>query len=179
MKMEDTPSRKDLYQKFNRIAGNRVEPDIATLPEERLRHLTAALEELAGSPAERRREIRRAVMCRVTVIDDGAPQNTQAGLQHDRSEHGVSILVRRQIAIGTRIRIQRFNEEVTGTVKQCRRDSAGYLIGVACEAEAIRPPDPPAEEQARGPEEGAHTDSEVQFSAADVSPEAQESAGDS
>lgn len=161
MKMEDIPSREDLCQKCNRIANNRVEPDIATWPEERLRDLTAALEELAASPAERRREVRRAVMCRVTVIDDSMPQNSQPGLQHDRSEHGVSILVRKRIPTGTRIRIHRLNVESTGTVKQCRRDSAGYLIGVDCEADQLRPPGLPAPEQSRGLEEGTPTRPDV------------------
>jgi hypothetical protein len=86
--------------------------------------------------SEKRTELRIPLMARVDVLwvdEDGTPRVAPATLE-DRSHGGVSMRMKDPIGDGSHITIKWGNEQVSGTVTNCRREKAEYVIGVKRDA---------------------------------------------
>jgi hypothetical protein len=71
-------------------------------------------------------------MARVDVLwgdVDGSPRVTPATLE-DKSPSGLSFRMKESIPVGTHLTVKWGNEQVSGTVTNCRRHKADYLLGV-------------------------------------------------
>jgi hypothetical protein len=84
----------------------------------------------------KRTELRIPLMARVDVLwsdEDGTPRVAPATLE-DRSESGASIRLKNPIRVGSHITVKWGSEQASGTVTNCRRVKADYVIGVSREA---------------------------------------------
>jgi hypothetical protein len=66
----------------------------------------------------------------IQVLADGESGRSRRGLQEDESIHGIALSVARSIAVGARVRVHRNDWQRFGTVRNCRQDDNGYVIGV-------------------------------------------------
>jgi len=86
--------------------------------------------------SEKRTELRIPLMARVDVLwsdEDGTPRVAPATLE-DRSDSGASIRLKNPIRVGSHITVKWGSEQASGTVTNCRRVKADYVIGVKREA---------------------------------------------
>ena len=82
--------------------------------------------------SEKRTELRIPLMARVDVLwgdEDGTPRVAPATLE-DRSHGGMSMRMKNAIGVGSHITVKWGNEQVSGTVTNCRREKADYVLGV-------------------------------------------------
>jgi PilZ domain len=81
---------------------------------------------------EKRAEVRIPLMARVDILWEDAertPRITPAILE-DRSQGGLSVRIKTQIPVGTHVTVRWGSQQVSGTVKNCRRNRTGYVMGV-------------------------------------------------
>ncbi len=80
---------------------------------------------------ERRSEHRRLLTRRIEVEVLGEGETSrQSGFQDDESTAGVGVTLRKQIPVGTRVKVRKNDWERTGIVRNSRQDSFGYVIGI-------------------------------------------------
>ncbi len=82
--------------------------------------------------SEKRSELRIPLMARVDVLwgdADGTPRVTPGTLE-DKSPGGMSVRMKERIPAGSHITVKWGSEQVSGTVTNCRRQKADYLLGV-------------------------------------------------
>jgi len=82
--------------------------------------------------SEKRADFRIPLMARVDVLwgdVDGTPRVTPATLE-DRSPGGLSFRMKESIPVGTHLTVKWGSDQVSGTVTNCRRHKADYLLGV-------------------------------------------------
>jgi hypothetical protein len=87
--------------------------------------------------SEKRAELRIPLMARVDALwadEDGTPRVAPATLE-DRSPSGVSVRMKCPIRVGAKITIKRGSEQFSGTVTNCRRHRADYVLGVKRDAD--------------------------------------------
>lgn len=99
--------------------------------------------EMLGMSHERAQP-RRVVLSRIEIHwqDEEGASFTSAAMLEDTSRDGACIRVRQPVATGTKIRAIHQGKEFTGTVRYCRTNGMGYLIGI------LKDPPSPAPEQA-------------------------------
>jgi hypothetical protein len=81
-------------------------------------------------------------MARVDVLwgdVDGTPRVTPATLE-DKSPSGLSFRMKESIPVRTHITVKWGNEQVSGTVTNCRRQKVDYLLGVKREIGVVDEP---------------------------------------
>ena len=81
---------------------------------------------------EKRAELRIPLMARVDVLwadADGTPRVAPATLE-DKSHGGLSMRMKNSILVGSHITAKWGSEQVSGTVTNCRRTKAEYVLGV-------------------------------------------------
>jgi hypothetical protein len=81
---------------------------------------------------EKRTELRIPLMAQVDVLwgdEDGTPR-VAPGTLEDWSQGGVSVRMKNVIRVGSHITIKWGNEQDSGTVANCRRERADYILGV-------------------------------------------------
>jgi hypothetical protein len=79
-------------------------------------------------------------MVRVDVLwgdEDGTPRVAPAKLE-DKSPSGLSVRIKYPIQVGSKITIKWASQQVSGTVTNCRREKADYIIGVKRDADEGR-----------------------------------------
>jgi hypothetical protein len=87
--------------------------------------------------SEKRAEFRIPLMARVDVLwgdDDGAPRVAPATLE-DTSHRGMSVRMKDAIRVGSHVTVKWGSEQDSGTVTNCRREKADYVIGVKRDAD--------------------------------------------
>ena len=90
--------------------------------------------------SEKRAELRIPLMARVDVLwtdEDGTPRIAPATVE-DKSQGGVSVQMKGPIRVGTHITVKWGSEQVSGTITNCRREKAHYVVGVKREADQHR-----------------------------------------
>ena len=71
-------------------------------------------------------------MARVDVLwvdEDGTPRVGPATLE-DTSHHGMSVRMKDAIRVGSHVTVKWGSEQDSGTVTNCRREKANYVIGL-------------------------------------------------
>jgi hypothetical protein len=79
-------------------------------------------------------------MARVDVLwgdEDGTPR-VAPGTLEDWSHGGVSVRMNTAILVGSHVTIKWGSEQVSGTVSNCRREKAEYVLGVLRDADEGR-----------------------------------------
>jgi hypothetical protein len=82
--------------------------------------------------AEKRTDLRIPLMARVDVLwadEDGTPRVSPATLE-DKSHGGISVRLNVAVRVGCHITVRWGNEQVSGTVTNCRRKKTEYTVGV-------------------------------------------------
>jgi hypothetical protein len=82
--------------------------------------------------SEKRIEFRIPLMARVDILwgdDDGTPRVAPATLE-DTSHGGMSARMKNAIRAGSHVTIKWGSEQVSGTVTNCRREKAEYVLGM-------------------------------------------------
>ncbi len=82
--------------------------------------------------SEKRAEFRIPLMARVEVLwgdEDGTPR-VAPGTLEDTSHRGMSARMKNAIPIGSHVTIKWGNEQVSGTVTNCRREKLGFVLGM-------------------------------------------------
>jgi hypothetical protein len=82
--------------------------------------------------SEKRTEFRIPLMARVDVLwadEDGAPRVAPATLE-DTSHSGMSMQMKNEIRVGSHVTVKWGSEQVSGTITNCRREKAHYIIGI-------------------------------------------------
>ena len=71
-------------------------------------------------------------MARVDVLwgDDHGTPRVAPGTLEDKSQGGVSVRMKAAIRVGSHITVKWGNEQVSGTVTNCRLERAEYVLGV-------------------------------------------------
>jgi hypothetical protein len=85
-------------------------------------------------------ELRIPLMARVDVLwadEDGTPRIAPATLE-DRSHSGVSVRMNSPISVASHVAIKSGTLKYSGIVTNCRREKAGYVIGVKLDARESR-----------------------------------------
>ena len=87
--------------------------------------------------SEKRAEFRIPLMARVDVLwgdEDGTPRVAPATLE-DTSHRGMSVRMKNAIRVGSHVTVKWGSEQDSGTVTNCRREKADYVIGVKRDAD--------------------------------------------
>lgn len=82
--------------------------------------------------SEKRTEFRIPLMARVDVLwgdEDATPRVAPATLE-DTSHRGMSVRIKNAIRVGSHVTVKWGSEQDSGTVTNCRRENADYVIGV-------------------------------------------------
>ena len=82
--------------------------------------------------SEKRIESRIPLMARVDVLwgdADGIPRVAPATLE-DTSHRGMSVRMKNAIRVGSHVTVKWGSEQNSGTVTNCRRDKADYVLGI-------------------------------------------------
>ena len=81
---------------------------------------------------EKRTEFRIPLMARVDVLwvdKDGTPR-VGPGTLEDTSHRGMCVRMKNEIRIGSHVTVKWGSEQDSGTVTNCRREKANYVIGL-------------------------------------------------
>ncbi len=90
--------------------------------------------------SEKRTEFRIPLMARVDVLcgdEDGTPR-VAPGTLEDTSHRGMSVRMKSAIPVGSHVTIKWGNEQVSGTVTNCRREKLEYVLGMKRDADEDR-----------------------------------------
>jgi hypothetical protein len=71
-------------------------------------------------------------MARVDVLwedEDGTPRVAPATLD-DTSHHGMSLRMKSAIRVGSHVTVKWGSEQDSGTITNCRREKADYVLGI-------------------------------------------------
>jgi hypothetical protein len=85
-----------------------------------------------GNMGEKRDTPRIPLMVRVDAMwqDETGTVRVVPGVLEDRSRGGVSVRVKEQISVGSRLEIRWQREQFSGTITHCRRDGVSYILGI-------------------------------------------------
>ena len=86
--------------------------------------------------SEKRSEFRIPLMARVDILwgdEDGTPRVAPATLE-DTSHRGMSVRMKNAIRVGSHVTVKWGSEQDSGTVTNCRREKADFVLGIQREA---------------------------------------------
>jgi hypothetical protein len=86
--------------------------------------------------SEKRSEFRIPLMARVDILwedESGNPRVAPATLE-DTSHRGMSVRMKNAIRTGSHVTVKWGSEQDSGTVTNCRREKADYILGIRREA---------------------------------------------
>ena len=82
--------------------------------------------------SEKRTEFRIPLMARVDILwgdEDGTPRVAPATLE-DTSDRGMRVRIKNAIRVGSHVTVKWGSEQDSGTVTNCRREKADFVLGI-------------------------------------------------